>query len=73
MSKIRQNALVKFDFADLPVEYHKSYPFTEKDRFVYLGDVVQMPGHCIVVRLSDGHVFTCYHIDDFVELTEEEC
>jgi len=70
---IREKALVRFDFENTPAEYHKAYPFTEKDRFVYLGDIVQMPGHCIVVRLKDDKVFTCYHTDDFVELTEEEC
>jgi len=69
---IRQNALVRFDFSDLPVKYHKEYPFAEHDRFVYLGDIVQMPGHCVVVRLRDDKVFTCYHTDNFVELTEEE-
>jgi hypothetical protein len=70
--KIRQNALVRFDFESTPEKFHKDYPFTPKDRFVYLGDIVQMPGHCIVVRLKDGHVFTCYHTDNFTELTEDE-
>ena len=69
---IRQNALVKFDFSMIhDMDYHE-YPFGPEDRFVYIGDIVQMPGHCIVVRMSDGQNFAGYHTDDFIELTEEE-
>ena len=70
---MEKNTLVRFDFDDLPVNYHGEYPFTRKDRFIYLGDIVQMPGHCVVVRISDGHVFCCYHTDNFVKVPEEEC
>jgi hypothetical protein len=72
MSTIRERALVKFDFENVPATHHKQYPFTDKDRFVYLGDIVSMPGHCVVVRLKDNTVFTCYHTSNFVELTEDE-
>ncbi len=65
-------SLVKFDFALMPIDFHKKYPFTENDRFVYLGDILQMPGHCVVVRLKDNHVFTCYHTDEFKVLTDDE-
>lgn len=39
---------------------------------MFLGEIVQMPGHCVVVRNSDGRVFTCYHTDNFYELKDEE-
>lgn len=73
MSDINQNALVKFDFESLEPKYHSKYPFAEKDVFVYQGEVHQMPGHCIVTRISDGRVFINYHTENFIELTEEEC
>lgn len=68
---LRQNSIVKFDFSNMPVDYHKKYPFAELDMFVYLGEIVQMPGHCIVARMKDGKVFCGYHIDEFVEVPEE--
>lgn len=48
------------------------YPWNKEDVFVYLGEIKNMMEHCIVVRNSDGRVFSCYHIEDFVELSEEE-
>jgi hypothetical protein len=71
--KPRIRALVKFNFDDVPAEYHRKYPFSSEDRFVYLGDIQQMGGHSIVVRLSDGRVFCGYHSENFVELKADEC
>jgi hypothetical protein len=70
---MKENTLVKFDFDSMPDNYRGLYPFRPEDRFVYLGDIVQMPGHCVVVRISDSKVFCCYHTDDFAEVPEEEC
>lgn len=68
--QIRQNALVRFK-PSREKDWHY-YPFTSKDTFVYLGDIAQMTGHCVVVRNQDGRIFTCYHTDDFYELKDEE-
>lgn len=62
---MKLNTLVKFDT-------NLDYPFSKHDRFVYMGDIVQMPGHCVVARLSDGKIFTCYHTYNFIELNEDE-
>lgn len=70
--RLVRNMLVRFDFDKLPAEFHSQYPFTRKDVFVYLGDIVQMPGHCIVVRTKDNQIFTCYHTDNFLALTGNE-
>lgn len=67
--RIRPMALCKADLKDAPVD---AYPFNDGDKFVFLGEIEQMPGHCVVVRLSDNKIFTCYHTDSFVELTEDE-
>lgn len=64
--------MCRFDFAGMFPDQHMHYPFTERDVFVYLGDIRQMPGHCVVVRMSDNVVFTAYHTENFVELTEDE-
>ena len=67
---MKLNTLVKFDTHNL--DNWDDYPFSKHDRFVYMGDIVQMPGHCIVARLSDGKIFTCYHTYNFVKLSENE-
>jgi hypothetical protein len=70
---IRQNALVKFDYKDMPEKYHKLYPFKEDAPYIFLGEIVQMPGHCIVVGMKDGKIYNGYHTENFIELTENEC
>lgn len=69
---IAPGTLVKFDFDSLPMKMHSEYPFTKTDRFVFLNEIWNMPGHCVVVRTKDHNVFTCYHTDNFVVLTEDE-
>lgn len=64
--------LVKFDFSDLPDKYWNEYPFSKYDRFVMLGEVDQMPGHCVVANIKTGQIHCCYHTENFVELTEDE-
>ena len=44
----------------------------KKDLFIYLGEIKQIPGHGIFVETKTGKVYTFYHIDEFIELTEEE-
>ena len=70
---LKPMTLVKFNFKDTPVIYHKQYPFSEVDRFVYLGDIKQMPGHCVIVNTKTGQMHCCYHTSNFIEVPEEEC
>ena len=70
----RVNSLVKFvpggcfpsDMQDL-----YPYPFTESETLLYLGEIVNMPGHVIVVN-QEGKVFFGFHPENFVELDEDE-
>ncbi len=68
----KQYTLVKFDYKALLLKYHKFYPFKENEHFVFLGEIVQMPGHCIVISMSDGKIYTGYHTENFIECTEDE-
>ena len=70
---IRQYALVKFDYDDVPKKYHSLYPFEKDKAYIFLGEIVQMPGHCIVIDIKTGQIFSAYHTDNFIELTEDEC
>jgi len=67
----RQYALVKFDFSSLPKEYHRGYPFSANHRYIYVGEIPNMEGHCIVMD-EKGKIYTGYHTENFVELTEDE-
>lgn len=43
----------------------------KEQSLVFLGEIQNMPGHCIIV-LPSGKIIWGYHTDDFIELTEEE-
>lgn len=46
--------------------------FMSNESFVYIGEVVQMPGHIICAGVQDGKIYVGFHDDDFVELTDDE-
>lgn len=70
MTEPRQNSLVKFV---LPSPEYELYfkPLMDERYLVYLGEIPQMRGHCVVAGHS-GRVYSCYHTSDFIELTEDE-
>ena len=66
--KPRQYSLVKFNFYQLP----KKYPFTKNGVYVFLGEIVNMPGHCIVIDHKTGKIYSGYHTENFVECSESQ-
>ena len=73
MATPRQYSLVKFDYSGMTDEWVKEYKkIFDVDIFIYLGEIPNMPGHCVLLRHSDGAHFFGYHIENFVELTEDE-
>ena len=67
----RKLSLVKFDFKTLPKKYHSDYPFRPEDRLIFLGEIPNMMGHCVLAK-EDGTITSGWHTDNFVELTEDE-
>ena len=65
------NTLIRFDFDGVPLEYHSQYPFTRDDVLLFLGEVRQMPGHCVIAT-KDGRVVWGYHTENFVVIAEGE-
>jgi hypothetical protein len=59
------NTLVRFDFDNCPVNFHSGYPFVRDEVLLFLGEVRQMPGHCVVAT-KDGRVVWGYHTENFV-------
>ena len=71
----RQYSLVKvaqwyLDF--LNEKKIKDCPLSQEKTFIFFGEIPNMQGHCVVVGHKTGKVFSGYHIEDFVELTEDE-
>ena len=66
----RQYALVKFECND---DFWDTYPFTKNDTYVYMGEIPNMPGHCVVADYKTGNLISGYHIESFKELKDDEC
>lgn len=47
------------------------YPFKTGQCFIFLGEIVQMPGHCIVADRK-GKIHWGFHTDNFRDPTEDE-
>jgi len=60
-SYIEQYAIVK-----LKEEHFKYFPQFKKDQhLIYLGEVPNMHGHCLISDFKTGKIQGCYHIEDF--------
>lgn len=46
--------------------------FDEDKFFIYLGEIPNMLGHCVVIGMKSERIFMGYHIDDFRLPTEDE-
>ncbi len=57
--------------ADLPKGYKDKYPWEDGQAVLIVGEIENMPGHCIVVDRA-GKVSWGYHTDGFREPTEDE-
>jgi len=71
--KMRKNAFVKFNFDAIPnIEWHKSYKKFRNKVLIYFGEIPNMPGHGIFMNKDTGKFYTGYHIENFIELSEDE-
>jgi hypothetical protein len=74
--QIGVNAFVVFDTDSCSTEDYDAYfkaMFPEGKLFVYLGEVKQAPGHCILADLDTGKIIGLYHTDNFREARDYEC
>ena len=67
----RKLSLVKFDFDSIDKKYHEQYPFLPSSHYIFLGEIPNMPGHCVIGK-KDGTITWGWHSDNFAELTDEE-
>jgi hypothetical protein len=72
-TKPRRLALVKF--VSPPVirgRKSASYPFKKDEAYVFLGEIPNMPGHCVVAAKKNGKIHAGYHTESFAELAADE-
>jgi hypothetical protein len=68
----RKLSLVKWDASRLPRGLRRKYPFRAGAAYIFLGEIPNMPGHCVVADHRSGQIYSGHHTEQFVELTEEE-
>ena len=68
----RYLSLVRFDFGSVPGEYHSKYPFLDGRAYIFFGEIPNMPGHCVVADYQTGQLYSGYHTESFIELTDDE-
>lgn len=68
----RQFSLVRFNLGDLPDEDFAKYPFKRNRVYVFFGEIANMPQHCVVADRETGRIYSGYHTDNFVELSDDE-
>ena len=76
MEKLEINSFVVFDLSSVSNAIYKSHYeelFPKGKLFIYLGEVKQMKGHCLLCDLDTGRITGLYHSENFREATEEEC
>ncbi len=73
MKKLKKLSIVVFepDYAKKHPEAYENHPIKLGEQVVYLGDIPNAPGHCIVAKFS-GEVVWLVHPQDFREATEDE-
>ncbi len=70
----RQNALVKLEeeYAKFLKSSESDIPLIQEEVFIFLGEIPNMPGHCVVAGHKSGRIYSGYHVENFLELTEDE-
>ena len=68
----RQYSLVRFELGDLDPSWWDKYPFEPDGRYIFLGEIPNMPGHCVVADHITGRMHSGYHVENFVEIPEDE-
>lgn len=75
----RALSLVRFtkEFSDFMEDYYKRNPnkdnqFTGDEQFIFLGEIPNMPEHCVIINVATRETTIGHHIENFIELTSEE-
>ena len=67
---MRINSIIKYDYK--PHKDEGEMPFNTSKFYIYLGEIPNMLGHCIIMDYNTKEIYTGIHIDMFREATENE-
>jgi hypothetical protein len=68
----RKLSRVKFTPRRMTKTQLARYPFRPAAILVFLGEVSNMPGHCVVADQHTGRVYAGYHTESLIELRQSE-
>jgi hypothetical protein len=71
--KPRYLSLIKTNPDFIREEDLKIFPFSDDMPLLFLGEIPQMPDHCVVSGFHSGKIYAGYHTYNFVEMDEDEC
>jgi hypothetical protein len=60
----RERSLVVFEG---PQTVYKKGPLRQGRQYLFIGEIVNMPGHCVVADLKTGRLHSGYHTENFRE------
>lgn len=73
MAKIpRKLSLVRFTAKTLTGAGRTKYPFRAGRVYIFLGEIPNMRGHCVVAEQDSGKIYAGYHTENFAELAEDD-
>lgn len=70
--KLRELSLVKLKPNLFDEPSFQEQPYINDMPLIFLGEIPNMPEHGVFIGNQSGHIYSGYHISDFVELSEEE-
>jgi len=64
---------VKIDpsLSDEHMNHYKKH-LGRADFLLYMGEIPNQPGHCVIFNQDDNKMHVGYHIETFIEMTEGE-
>lgn len=65
-------SICKFTTAYYPKELQSQWPMDKRGRFIFFGEIPNMPGHCIVMNMSTKEFHNSWPVHLFVELCDED-
>lgn len=68
----RPLSFVRFSSSNTPTAINSQYPFRAEASYIFLGEIPNMPGHCVVAEHESGRIYSGYHTENFTEIPEDE-
>jgi hypothetical protein len=68
----RDFSLVRFNPRGLSSREIRLYSFKPNATYVFLGEIPNMPQHCVVADAKTGRIWTGYHTEHFHEIRKNE-